>query len=294
MNTRPLTPSEESNLQVVRGTAGDFALLFVTATGLTKAILDATLPLRTLLKDKGVHDFLSQGQGPENKILVDGVMLEDGKASTIKVSLYRPETKQGDPRLWPYSFGDYASPDDVFGVFVEAGRIHFLNLTRSSVSQDLKAGGGTIAAIFFSELGSVVSSVSVELLGLLREIANRGPLRAACSGDTAIGRSIETALGIGMNARKTPDYKGIEMKSYRSTKPENGLMTLFSKTPDWKRSILKRSADYLPRFGYERNGRRQLYCSVHATKVNSQGLRLNLNVTASDLEEFHQAKPPRS
>lgn len=291
MNTRPLTIEEEANLQVVRSAAGDFALLFLTANGLSKRILDATLPMRTLFKEKGVHDFLAQPQGQENKVMTEGVILEEGQESLVRISLYRPYTKQGDPRLWPYGFPLFANAEDVFAVFVGTGRIHLLNLTRSRVSEDLAIGKSTFVTKFFIRLGSAVSSVSIELLARLREIASLGPLPAVCAGDTAIGRSIEAALKIDMNAKKTPDYNGIELKSYRSTKPENGLMTLFSKTPDWKRSILKGSKDYLARFGYQRDGRLQLYCSVHATKANSQGLRLNLNVTASDLEEFHKSKP---
>lgn len=290
MNTRPLTANEEGNLQVVRSSAGDFALLFITATGLAKSILDATLPLRTLLKEKGIHDFNVQGQGQANKVVFSAVVIEDSRLSSTRVSFYRPETKQGDPRLWPYSLPDYAQANDVFSVFVQRGQLHFLNLTRSNVSRDTSARRDTVAARFFEALMEVASAVSDELLQQLRSIAGRGPLRAVCSGDTAIGRSIEAALGISMNAKQAPDYKGIELKSYRSTKPENGLITLFSKTPDWKRSQLKGSNDFLNRFGYERSGEFRLYCSVHATKANSQGLRLSLNVAANDLEEFHHAK----
>ena len=294
MNTRPLTTTEENNLQVVRGTAGDFALLFITATGLDKAILDATLPLRTMLKEKGIHDFNAQGQGQSNKLVLDGVVVEDDKLAPIRFSLYRPETKQGDPRLWPYSFAEHTKADDVFSVFVQGGKVHFLNLTRLSVAEDIRHGGDTVAARFFGSLGREVSAVSAELLNLLREVANRGPLRAVCRGDTAIGRSIEAALGIQMNARKSPDYKGIELKSFRATKPDNGLITLFSKTPDWKRGLIKdRSLGFLRRYGYfsQEKNRNQLYCSVYATKENSLGFKLKLNEPVSDLEEYHSETP---
>ena len=294
MNTRTLTATEESNLQIVRGSAGDYALLFVTATGLDKHIFDATLPLRTLLKDKRVHDFSAQGQGPANKVVLNAVVVEDSKMSQMRFSLYRPETKQGDPRFWPYNFTNFATENDVFCVFVHDRQVHFLNLTLSSVAEDTNRCRDTVAARFFGALGEEVSSVSVELLQLLRDVAARGPLRAVCRGDTAIGRSIEAALGIKMNARRTPDYKGIELKSFRATKPENGLITLFSKTPDWKRGLIKdRSAGFLKRFGYvcQETNRLQLYCSVYATSENRLGFKLNLNEIAQDLEEFHKDTP---
>jgi hypothetical protein len=290
MNTRPLKANEEANLRIVRESAGDFALLFLTPTGLEKGILDATLPFRTLLQEKGVHNFSTQGQGGENKVVLGGVVIHDSKLNLITLSLYRPKTKEGDPRFWPYGFTSFAESDDVFCIFVHSGKIHLLNLTQSKLSEDIRAGRATVEAQFFQSLATTASAVAIELLRAIREVAQRGPLRAVCKGDTAIGRSIETALGIGMNANRDPDYKGIELKSYRSTKPKNGLVTLFSKTPDWSRSLLKGSQDFLEKFGYDRKGVRRLYCSVHATRANAQGLRLNLNLSASDLEEFHTGK----
>ena len=292
MNSRPLTQSEENNLQIIRRSAGDFALLYVTAVGLAKSIFDATLPIRTLLKVGGIHDFLSQGKGPEHKVILDGIVLEDDKVSPVQISFYRPETKDGDPRMWPYLFTKYAKPDDVIAFYVHAGRIHFLNLTRSRVAEDLAQKRENRAGMFFAELNKAASSISNELLGLLRAISARGPLISVCKGDTAIGRSIEAALGIEQNPRQKPDYKGIELKSYRATKPDNGLITLFSKTPDWKRSLVKGSKDFLTRYGYynAEKDRNQLYCSVYATKVNSLGFTLNLNAEINELEEFHRAE----
>lgn len=294
MNTRPLTVSEEENLQAIRQSVGDFALFFLTANALDKGIYDATLPMRTLLREKGVHDFLSQGQGEENKVILKGFIAEDAEATPIKVSVYRPKTKEGDPRLCPYGLPRFANADDVLAVFVLGGNVHFLNLTKSNVARDLKAGRDTGLSRLLARINQEAVSVSGELLGLLREITNRGPLEAVCKGDTAIGRSIETALGIKMNARKTPDYKGIELKAYRATKPDNGLITLFSKTPDWKRGLVKdRSLGFLKRYGYfsEEKNRNQLYCSVYATKENSLGFKLKLNEPACDLEEYHKATP---
>jgi hypothetical protein len=294
MNTRELTPTEESNLQIVRGSAGDYALLFITANGLEKSYLDATLPLRTLFKDKRIHDFNVQVQGPANKVMLGAVVVEDNKMSQIRFSLYRPITKQGDPRFWPSNFTNFAKENDVFCVFVHGRQVHFVNLSLSSVAEDTTRCRDTVATRFFGALGEEISSVSVELLELLRDVAARGPLRAVCRGDTAIGRSIEAALGIRMNARITPDYKGIELKSFRATKPDNGLITLFSKTPDWKRGLIQdRSAGFLKRFGYfcQEKNRLQLYCSVYATSENRLGFRLNLNEIARDLEEFHKDTP---
>jgi hypothetical protein len=289
VNVRPLSDVEDKNLRAAKRGAGDFSVLFLTATGLRKNILDATQPVRTLLKEKNIHDFAAQAQGEEHKIVQNARFVEDDRISETRLSLYRPITKQGDPRLWPYLLNKYAGPGDALAVFVVASRIHLLNLTRSSLAADMATGRGTVASNFFSTLFAQATAVAAELLASLREITARGPLEAVCDGDTAIGRSIEAALGIQMNAKRAPDFKGIELKSFRSTKPDNGLITLFSKTPDWTRSSVKGTRELWTRFGYERDGGRQLYCSVYATKQNSQGLQLRVNAERNDLEEIHAA-----
>jgi hypothetical protein len=314
MNSRPLNSEEEQNLEVVRSAVGDFALLFVTETGLRKSILDATLPLRTLLKEKGVHDFNNQRQGPDNKVVVPVRFVSNSKIADSRCSLYRPITKHGDPRLWPYGLVEHCSPNDVFAVFCHEGKVHFLNLTVSNIDPNLGSysiqegieGVDTqtyslgealpsrdAATSILSSIQGRFSTTAKSLLDKLRKIADCGPLESVCTGDTAIGRSIETALGISINSNKNPDFNGIEIKSYRSSKPRTGLITLFAKTPDWSRSYVKNSRDYLAVAGYERNGIKRLYCSVFANNQNSQRLQLNLNQTANDLEEIYDNSPKK-
>ena len=58
------------------------------------------------------------------------------------------------------------------------------------------------------------SSVADELLDKFRSVSGMW-FESEITADTGIGRSIETFLGISMNSDKTPDYKGIELKSHR-------------------------------------------------------------------------------
>jgi hypothetical protein len=69
--------------------------------------------------------------------------------------------------------------------------------------------------------------------------------------DTGIGRSIEAFLGIPMNSKKHPDYKGIELKSYRGN-GKSGKMTLFGDFPDWENlSAVKSINEILNLYGYK-------------------------------------------
>ena len=117
MNTRPLTTSEISNLKMIKEAGIEYALLFLTETGLKKALLDATQPLRTLLSSKDIHDYSSQGQGGDCKVVLQAVYLDGQDQHEVKTSLYRPQTKNGDPRIWFSRLGKLAAPGEVLALF---------------------------------------------------------------------------------------------------------------------------------------------------------------------------------
>jgi hypothetical protein len=86
-----------------------------------------------------------------------------------------------------------------------------------------------------------------------------------------------------MNSRQEPDYKGIELKSYRYKR--GNRKTLFAKVPDWNISKFKSSAEILNQFGYKRGDDFKLYCTVSTLKPNSQGLLLKIDDKMSQLIE---------
>lgn len=295
MNTRPLNEQESKNLAALNRAGCNSVLLFVTETGLHKAILDATEPMRKLLCDAGVHDFSTQAQGPDNKAVKEAQILTDNEFKTVSVSLYRPVTKKGDPRLWFYEFKRYAHSNDVFAVFIQRKAIHALNITRSSIAQSIAAGVDNPVTKFLRQVTSTSSAISDELLQLLKQIAKSGPIKAECVGDTAVGRSIESALGIRINSSRNPDFKGIEIKSGRSSilPSKENRATLFACVPDWDLSALKSSRNILETFGYERGSDLKLYCTVTTQRANSQGLQFEVKEAEKWLREFYARSPVR-
>jgi hypothetical protein len=268
-------------------------LLFLTETGLRKAILDATEPMREMFRGAGVHDYRSQSQGQESKVMKPALVLTDSSIEKVSVSLYRPTTKKGDPRLWFYEFKAFANPDDVCAVFVHNQTIHTLNLTRSKIVELLANGIENPVTGLLRKISSASSAISDELLNLLKKIALGGPIKAECEGDTAIGRSIETALGIKINSSIKPDFKGIEIKSGRSSvvRGKETRATLFGCVPDWDLSALKSSHAILEKFGYERGSDFKLYCSVTTQRANSQGLQFEVKEADKWLREFCAREP---
>ena len=79
------------------------------------------------------------------------------------------------------------------------------------------------------DLALFADRISEELLALLMDYQNVW-IDTDLKADTAIGRQIESLLGIDMNASKLPDYKGIELKSFRSKRPSI-KKNLFCKAP---------------------------------------------------------------
>lgn len=291
MNTRPLSERESRGLASLNDLGIPSALLFVTATALKKSILDATEPMRRFFERFNVHDYGQQAQGQEHKVSLPGIFLEVDAIRETDVSLYRPRTKQGDPRFWPYGFSQLAEGGDVFAVAFIYEKLHFLNLSRADVADALARR--TVLSSYLERAGAARRSIAEELLGLLREVAARGPIRSIGRGDTTIGMTIEHALGIVPNSDRTPDYKGIEIKAARRKNSPGGetRATLFACVPDWDISRFKSSAEILEHFGYQRDSGLRLYCTVSAGKPNSQGLFLKVDDAAQWLKEMAATKP---
>lgn len=290
MPLRQLNEFERQNLERLTASSIDATLIQPTATGLKKSILDATIPVRNFLREKALHDYELQGQGAkENGIQLDAVLIETQHLTGSTVSLYRPKTKQGDPRIWFSGLPAFAEPDDMLAIVERDHSLAVINLTRTDVSRalDERIAGPLLELV--DDLSRDAMSVAEELLEKLRAIAARGlvpsvmPERA----DTAVGRTLEHALGIDINSRREPDYKGIELKSYRraSRASRENRKTLFARVANWELSKFKSSREILDAFGYERGSDFKLYCTVSTQVSNSQGLHFEIDDKAGLLNE---------
>ena len=269
---RKLTKLEEKNAMYLSEKDVDFSFLLPTSTGLGKSIMDAVSPLRDYLSQKGIHDYAKQAQGPENKILLAAVLLGKEGVSSSRASLYRPLTKKGDPRIWFHGLNTQVDPDEMLAIVARENRLYALNLSafcyqdREALDQDFVSMVSELCPS--KELGGVAR----ELLSKMERIARSGFIPAECTGSTAIGRTLESALGLAINSSPLPDYKGIEIKSKR--RESKTRKTLFAKVPDWELSSLNSFREFLDAYGYEKNGLRRLNCTVNALRRNPQGLKL--------------------
>lgn len=131
-------------------------------------------------------------------------------------------------------------------------------------------------------------SALTELLHALSEISLKGPISSVGRGDTAVGMTLLSELGIPYTSTKKNMFKGIAITSSRRNKP--GMETrlnLVTKVPDWSLSGCSSSREIVETYGYlDSLGGHKLYCTVKARIPNSQGLFLEVDRITDTLREM--------
>ena len=280
---RQLTTAELNKVKELTENSIELTLIEPTQTGLEKSIMDATGPVRLFLKENRIHDYQNQKQGPENKISIKAFLIEADRFITSNASLYRPKTKKGDPRIWFKGLAAYAKSNDILGIIIHKKDIYVINLTQLDIKNLLEDFRSNPLKDIVQQIKGEVNAIANELLFKLRKIAAMGPIPADIEADTSIGRTLERLLNLKTNSSKKPDYKGIELKSFREKR--GNRKNLFAQVSNWELSKFKSSAEILRNFGYERGDDFKLYCTVSALKRNSQGLMFKVDNDKSWLLE---------
>lgn len=291
IHMRPFTPFEEANIEYLVNKNIEFTQLQITRTGIEKSYSDATVPMRAYFKEKGVHDYSAQGQGPAHKIFVEAHIIDGFNDFKTKASMYRPVTKEGDPRICFYGLYSRIKPDDIFAIIAMTPSVLVvIDITRVEIQTFYESVLVNPIQDYLTSIARNVNAISQELLGKLMAFKGHW-LDTLVNADTGIGREVETLLGIPMNASKNPDYKGIELKSFRSARPsiKKGL---FSQVPDWDISKLKSGRAIVDKYGYYSDGIKRYSNTLKCEKPNSQNLRLNVNYPLDLLEIEEDAINP--
>jgi hypothetical protein len=264
---RNLTALEINRIKLLTEKSVELCLIEPTGTGLEKSIMDATGSVRTYLKANNIHDFELQKQGQKSKIQIASYLIGTNELINSLASLYRPNTKKGDPRIWFKGLGSHSKANDILGIIAFNKELYVLNITQLDLQKLIESEISNPLQELVNEINHISNEVADELLILLNKIAAKGPVPAMLKADTAIGRTLETLLGIDINSSKKPDYKGIELKSYRDKR--GNRKNLFAQVPDWHLSKFKSSAEILNDFGYSRGEDFKLYCTVVSSPKNS-------------------------
>lgn len=269
----------------------DMSFLFITETAFEKGIIDVTIPFKNFLKDHALHDYDSQGQGnEENGVKIPTLLLLDDGIVELESSLYRPKTKNGDPRIWFRGIKKYYNSEAFIAVTTDDEKLYILNLSDETITKSLAEKSGLYNFLF--DLSKKEENNAKELYEKIKEIHNKGFIKTIRPGDTGVGMTLEHLLNIKPNTDKGPDYKGIEIKASRiQRRRKKTRTTLYSRVPTWNENY-KRSKDLIDAFGYwsEEDQRMQLYCTISSKKPNSQGLYLNSDEEEDCLWVEHEEK----
>lgn len=234
---------EQCKIQLIqRYCRNEFTLIRMTGTMLEKSIVDASEPLRVILKDNEIVNFMNILQGPENKLFIDSKVFLNSNVVNMKTSYYRPNTKSGDPRLWIYGLKKHIPKGTLLYFTTFQGSLIVIPLIHNDYLE-------TLLSQFFGNNDD--SLILEELMRRLSTITNKwiksvSPYKKS---PKDVGETLEYSLGISPNSIAHADFKGaIELKCKRAS--AGNLDTLFSMVPNWEISALKSSADIILKYGY--------------------------------------------
>lgn len=124
----------------------------------------------------------------------------------------------------------------------------------------------------------------IDLTGRFDEIRSKGWIDSLRAGDTGIGYTFETLLGIKENNDKRADFRGIEIKckQIKNSGGKGGKINLFQQAPTWtaKLSALER----LHLIGQQDDHGRYSCHSQVTTAENNLNLRLNPDATLNQID----------
>jgi len=263
--------AEEQFINVLDNSShGEFVLIRMTPTMLQKSIIDASYPLRLLLKENLNIDYSTMAQGAKNGLKEEVQLLVNGKLETRTISYYRPETKKGDPRFWISRLHKNIASFDMLLLTVWEDVLYALPLVG-----DIESFSKTVKEIFYIDNNTLPKEV-LELQEKIKSVNQKGWIKTLKSGDTGVGYTFETLIDIQANPSKEPDYKGIEIKCSRQN--TSTLQTLFSKTPNYAKLTNKRK-DLVVNYGYwdDEKNRYALYITINAREENSKGWKLEFD-----------------
>jgi hypothetical protein len=259
----------------------DVSFIVPTDTAMNKKIMDAHYSLRSFLKKNDIHDYEKQKQGPIAKIEANYVGNND--CQKIVVSMYRPKTKSGDPRVWFYGLHKLANAYNLLALIHINRELYIVNCSEL---------GNLDFALqhILPKPKNEISSTASELLSKLKDISNLGFIPTTVHGDAGVGMTLENLLGISANSSKKPDYKGIELKASRvdAKLKQKNKKQLFSKTPNWKLSPIRTAENLVLCRGYtDTDGYQALRHTISGKSINSRGLFLDIDFANDYLRQLY-------
>lgn len=268
----------------------NYALIRTTKTMLDKSIIDASYEYRDLLKDQNILDYIDINSGTNNKVLLNGKILDGNELKDCKISCYKATTRS-DPRFCIYGLKKIVPEGTLLFITTLDDQVTIIPLDLSNQSFD------QLIESIFNDISLTQKAEDQEIFNQLKELLGdiigsswfestnpEGKKNPKDSGET-----FENLLGISPNSDQEADFLGkIELKTKLTSSRTND--TLFSCVPDWDMSVIQSSKDMILNCGYPSNkdkykGYIDLYVTVSNTP-NPQGLYLSVDRNNEQVKQF--------
>jgi len=133
MASKDLSPLEQDNVDFLKGKQIPFVTVRLSGNALKHSLFDATVPIRTFLKENGIHDYESQGRGEKNKVCVKTHILNFMADIDSQTTLNRAMAR-GDKRMWLGSaIFKSAAEDDLLVMMAKGGELYVINITKQNL-----------------------------------------------------------------------------------------------------------------------------------------------------------------
>lgn len=159
VHMRKFNSFEEANLVFLTRKSIQYTLVQITETGYKKSILDATEPIRQYFLECGMHDYRGQAQGQEHKKMVATCLVNGSVEQKTVTSLYRANTKKGDPRFWPSDVKSVCSPNDILMMLFHDGMLYIVNVTQVDIAGFCESSSPSPLKELISRCNNVAMSV---------------------------------------------------------------------------------------------------------------------------------------
>lgn len=164
-----LSAMERANLGVIQRYVADAAVVRLTATHLSKHIVDAVAPLRAHMALRSFHDYAATtARAGREAVLLGG-------ASVTPTGVFLYTTSRGDRRINVSGLRAVASAGDALAVFVLADTLAVVNLTASSLAADDAAGRRNVAHEWIRANLGLVPSATGAPIGAVAPVAPSFP-----------------------------------------------------------------------------------------------------------------------
>lgn len=113
----------------------------VTSTQLEKGLVDANETIRDSFAASGIHNYSNQDRGPHGRRHIDASVITADALRSTRISLYRPSTKGGDPRLWIHGFRrliPLVRAGDLIVIAQDGVRVLVLDVSTLDLTEELR------------------------------------------------------------------------------------------------------------------------------------------------------------